>query len=280
MELPPEMILYKDNLGGGFKGERKLDAHTKRLGNNHLIVNDLCLELNNSYFQIDALIISNHKIGLYEVKNYAGSYFYQNGNMVKHPDFEIDNPFSQLEKCVRRLKQLLAKWRINIAVEGKVVFVDESFCLYQAPLDKNMLFLSELEEHFRKLEQSAAPLQPWHLALAEKLAAHHQDYPALYLPPYSLDGLRKGLSCDRCRELEGSLQERTCICSSCGHKERLSATVIRHAEELQLLFPENSLNTRAVYEWCGKKLPMRTIRRQLLKEYQRFGTSSDTIFKK
>src|ERR1700748_3760767 len=64
------------NLEKGYKGEVLFDSLTEKLHCECFILNDLLLNLNNSTFQIDSLIISPEAIYLFEVKNYEGDYYY------------------------------------------------------------------------------------------------------------------------------------------------------------------------------------------------------------
>jgi len=58
----------------GNEGEMRFDTFTEKLQCECLILNDLLLEINNTTFQIDSLIITQEKIFLYEVKNFEGDY--------------------------------------------------------------------------------------------------------------------------------------------------------------------------------------------------------------
>jgi hypothetical protein len=46
----------------GYKGEILFDQITAKLQNDFFVINDLCLEFNNSYFQIDTLIGSRYDL--------------------------------------------------------------------------------------------------------------------------------------------------------------------------------------------------------------------------
>ena len=73
MDLTPEQqkyYLYKEK---GFEGEVRFDLITEQLQCDCLILNDLNLEVNNTFFQIDTLILFQEIIFLFEVKNYEGN---------------------------------------------------------------------------------------------------------------------------------------------------------------------------------------------------------------
>lgn len=57
MELTDKEKLHYINLEKGYEGEMRFDLLTENLLEERYIINDLLLEVNNSYFQIDTMII-------------------------------------------------------------------------------------------------------------------------------------------------------------------------------------------------------------------------------
>ena len=55
MELTDKEKFHYLNLEKGYEGEVKFDQLTETLREERYIINDLLLEVNNSYFQIDSL---------------------------------------------------------------------------------------------------------------------------------------------------------------------------------------------------------------------------------
>jgi len=68
MELSEKEKFYYLNLEKGYEGEIKFDLLAENLLEERFIINDLLLEVNNSYFQIDSLIISQGMIQLLDKK--------------------------------------------------------------------------------------------------------------------------------------------------------------------------------------------------------------------
>src|SRR5699024_5059442 len=69
---------HYENLLKGYKGERQF-YHLLRdeLSTTCIVLYDLLLEYNHTYFQIDCLIIYSDTIILFEVKNYEGDFYIQ-----------------------------------------------------------------------------------------------------------------------------------------------------------------------------------------------------------
>ena len=73
-KISKDAYYYFLNLKKGFDGESLFDEYTKQFKIDHLFLNDLQLEIRNSSFQIDALMISTKVLVLYEIKNFEGLY--------------------------------------------------------------------------------------------------------------------------------------------------------------------------------------------------------------
>jgi hypothetical protein len=70
-----EQIQYS-NLLKGFEGELSFDKLLEEnIQGERYIMNDLLFEVNNSFFQIDTLVISQGMIHLFDIKNYMGDYY-------------------------------------------------------------------------------------------------------------------------------------------------------------------------------------------------------------
>ncbi len=76
----PKIQVLVDELNrrsAGHKGEEALDYPLSLLDpKDYLIFHGLRLQINNNFFQIDTLVISKHYILLIEVKNLAGSIYF------------------------------------------------------------------------------------------------------------------------------------------------------------------------------------------------------------
>src|SRR5690349_19148334 len=86
------------NLEKGYQGELMFDQLTEKLQNDLYVLNDLCLEVNNSTFQIDTLIISQETIFPFEVKNFEGDFYYEPDSFQTLSKHEITNPLNQLKR--------------------------------------------------------------------------------------------------------------------------------------------------------------------------------------
>lgn len=239
------------NLEKGFEGELMFDALTEKLECRSLILNDLLLETNSSKLQLDSSIVFQEKINLFEVKNYEGDFYYESSRFYTNSGKEIQNPLLQLERSETMLRQLLHNLGTKIPIEAYVVFINPEFFLYQAPLNKPIIYSNQLPRFMKKLSLLPSKLNNRHMKLAEKLVSLHQtELPYDKLPPYKYGKLKKGMTCKRCISFSVSVQGNKVVCDGCGFTELIASAVIRMVEEVKLLFPDRKITSNEIHEWC------------------------------
>ncbi len=183
------------NLKKGYEGEKQFDTLTEQLQCECLIVNELLLEVNNTTFQIDTLIITHGKINVYEVKNHEGDYCYESDKLFKKPHLEIINPLHQLSRSEALLRQLLLSLGSNFPIDASVLFINPEFTLYQAPPDKPIIFHSQLNRYMNQLSSLPSKLTKYDKKLADQLVALHiTDSPFDRLLPMITANCGKGSS--------------------------------------------------------------------------------------
>lgn len=140
MELSDKEKFNYLNLKKGYEGEVKFDLLLEGLGEERFIIHDLLLEVNNSYFQIDTLIISQGVIYLLDVKNYQGDCYLKSEKLYSvTTEREYKNPVDQLKRSATLLRQLIQNLKHNYLVDASVIFINPEFTLYQAPLDQPII---------------------------------------------------------------------------------------------------------------------------------------------
>ncbi|QGQ47985.1 nuclease-related domain-containing protein [Metabacillus sediminilitoris] len=270
---------YYFNLKKGNEGEILFDTLTDKLQCECLILNDLLLKLNNTMFQIDALVILSDTIYLFEVKNYEGDYYYESDRLYKKPKSEITNPLNQLSRSESLLRQLLQNLGFNIPIHASVVFINPGFTLYQAPLNKPFIFPAQVNSYIKKLNMITRKLDKKHRLLADKLISLHiKDSPFKLLTAYDYDQLRKGITCIKCTSFSISVQGKKCVCEECGHEEEVTAAVMRNVTEFKLLFPDQRITTNVIHDWCKVVESKRRIRKILERNFKKVGVHQWTFY--
>lgn len=272
MNLSDKDKQYYFNLNKGYEGEVMFDLLTENLQCECFILNDLLLQVNNTTFQIDSLIIISETIYFFEVKNYEGDFYYESDRLYKLPKSEINNPLNQLRRSESLLRQLLHNLGFNISIDASVIFINPQFTLYQSPLNKPFIFPAQINRYFKKLNKIPSKLNEKHKMLADKLISLHiENSPFIHLPLYEYDQLQKGITCVKCNSFSVCVEGRNVVCKECGHKEGIATAVIRSVEEFKLLFPTRKITTKIIHEWCKIVTSKKSIKRILDKNFKIVG---------
>lgn len=279
MNLDKENKRYFLNLKKGYEGELIFDSLTEKLQCECLILNGLLFEVNNTTFQIDSLIIVQGKILSFEIKNMDGDYYYENDRLYKIPKFEISNPLVQLSRSDTLLRQLLKSHGYNYPLESNVVFINQNFTLYQAPLNKPIILPTQVKQYLGNLNATPSKLSKNHSKLANLLISLHQTKsPYEKLPQYKYELLQKGITCMQCDSFSIVVEKRTCRCTVCGYTELSSKAILRTIEEFKILFPNEKLTTNTVYDWCKIIPSKKRIRTVLANNFKIIGEQQWTYY--
>lgn len=256
----------------GFEGEVKLDKMLENISSNCLVLLDLLLEHNNTVFQIDTLVISQRTIFLFEVKNYDGVYYINNGGWFYENGKEIKNPIHQISRSETLLRQMIAPQNLDLNIQSQLIFVNPQFTIYEASKDLPLILPSQLNRLLENLNKLPVNLTYKHNKLANFLkTSHRSDLPYTRLPKYHYDQLQKGVVCQKCSSFMSIFNRSKLTCNDCGYVENIEESIIRSVQEFKLLFPKKRVTISAIIDWCKVINSKKTIRRILLKNYKLVG---------
>ncbi|WP_051912425.1 nuclease-related domain-containing protein [Carnobacterium funditum] len=247
----------------GYNGEVEFDSIMEQLKCENLVLNDLYLNVRGKRFQIDTLLITAKNLYIYEVKNFAGEYYYENEKMYfGRTKKEVFDPLYQINHAESALRQLLDQMGYNLGIKKFIVFVNRNFTLFQAPLNSGMVLPGMLTSHFSMINDISDRLNQTHFRFAKEIKPMHmEDFTLHNVPFYEDKLLKKGIICFYCGSfIDCFINNRTCFCKSCNKKELISKTVIRHAQEYKRLFPEQRITTSAIAKWCDHQVAPSRIR--------------------
>ncbi|MFC4402861.1 nuclease-related domain-containing protein [Gracilibacillus xinjiangensis] len=255
---------YFSGLKKGYEGELLFDSWMEEVTADCLVINDLLLKQRNNIFQIDSLMLLAEKIFLFEVKNFEGDHYYDAGKLYLKSKEERNNPMLQLEKNESLLRQLLHSWSYKLPIFAYVVFVNPAFTLYQAPLDKPIIYPTQITGYLKQFNQLTSPITTNENRLATLLtSAHIEKSPYSQLPDFGFNQLKKGMYCADCHSFALDLSKYKCLCRKCGKSESIQTSIMRSVREFQLLFPNEKITTNKIHEWCGVPIDKRRIYRVL-----------------
>lgn len=247
----------------GYEGEQKFAACLEGLSDKLIILHDLLLEWNNTFFQIDTLTIYENTIHLFEVKNYEGEFYVEHDRWYTKLKKEIKDPVLQLRRCESLLRQLLQHHGVNLPIKSHIIFINPEFTLFQAPIDLPIVLPSQLNRFLKQINRVSSS-ENKNRKLAELLVKLSKDEsPFTRIPDYDYAQLKKGITCASCNSFLISVKDRYIVCDHCGHEEDTDASILRNVGEFQLLFPSEKITTSLIYDWCKIIESRKTIRRAL-----------------
>ena len=273
MRLDKEDYYYYLNLKKGYEGECRFDGLTEKLGAKCIILNDLQLEIRRSSLQIDALLICEGKIVLYEIKNYGGVHHWGPEEFMKQSGTTLENPSLQLTKTKVRLRKLLKSLGYSMEIEAFIVYVNPEFSIWGAPYEGDSILPGQISEHFRELQNMKPVTNPELEKLAQALVeCHDPEYPSKLIK-YEYEKMNKGIICPTCGLLVHNFCGRSHMCESCGKKMIIQKAISNSISDFHTLFPNEKLTTKRLADWCGTEDTNR-VYKVLKREYQAAGSES------
>jgi|GEM_PF-531402 len=270
-----------ENLNKGYKGEQKLlDLLQKQLSTDYLLINDLLLKSNHTEFQIDTLLIGKDTIYPLEVKNYEGDFYIRDDNWyVASSGNEIRNPLLQLKRSEFLIRHLLQHARFRFSIKPSIVFINQAFTLYQAPLNLPVIFPTQIQHYIKRLNTNSFKQMEKHRRLAKYFIDHHLPQSSHEkLPIYEYEALKKGILCKSCSIFLPSFNYKKIICKRCGCEEDVESAVMRSILEFITLFPNRRITTNDIHEWCHIIESKKRIRRILIKNFIPVGKGRYTYY--
>jgi hypothetical protein len=279
MALSEKEMNHYISLEKGFQGEKIFDARLELLTNSLLTLHNLMLEVNNTFFQIDTLVISQFTLYPLEIKNYEGDYYIKDDKWYSTSNTLINNPLYQIKRSGPLFQRLIQDLGYNFSIDTAIIFVNPEFYLYHAPMNLPIIFPTQINRFLNKLNKSPAKLNSSHYKLAQQLKELHiTNSPFSMLPPYSYEQLKKGITCAHCGSFDLAVNNHSLVCRYCGFIEKVSSGVLRSVEEFILLFPERKITTKAIMDWCQIIKSNKTICNILSRNYRSIGQGRTTYY--
>lgn len=289
-----QILLYRDGLTEkdkryfnsqhkGYLGECLFDDEwLPKLPNDWLVLNDLKLEYNNTSFQIDSLIITTNNLYINDIKHFEKDYYYNRSDeKIYYIGYNENGKDSlrQLRRCEDLLRSLLTQLKYpEFTVVGYLIFVNPAFYLYDLPTGLPMILPTQQYKFIEMLKKQPVNITRRHRALANDLIAKRiTKGPFDTLPEYSRDQVKNGVCCEKCGSFMGRKNDYFVECKNCGTKEKIDKAVLRSIEEYILLFPDTTITTKSIVEWC-EVIPFKSVSRILIANFERFGKGKYTYY--
>ncbi|WP_423409717.1 nuclease-related domain-containing protein [Heyndrickxia sp. MSNUG] len=235
----PKFSFIQENhrkMSAGIRGEKELDYQLGFLPNEkYLILNDLRLQQNGHFFQIDTLLLSPKASFIIDSKNISGTVLFdfnleQCLRIFNDKEEGIRDPITQ----VRTHKRLLSQWLIDnklgsIPLEYLVVMTHATTVIktHGNSTNKNRRLLHS-DQLYERLIEFEKRYTNENLTLKEikkigkQLLKSHTPLLPKILSAYSIDpfDIKPGVQCPSCLAIPMNRQHGKWFCNNCGCKSK------------------------------------------------------------
>ncbi|MFC7365787.1 MULTISPECIES: nuclease-related domain-containing protein [Bhargavaea] len=238
-----ETILYRKRAGRA--GEEAVEQTLSEVifpEGTHVFRNVSLLIRKGYRIEIDVLILTPSFVLVLEVKNIAGTLFFNEGEgktvriRENGQTDEFDCYVNQLDRQINGLNQFLSTLQISLPVYGAIVLANQNTVVKKRPATYTLLYRKQLARYFRSLVADGLPLATKIFArLAELIGSQVPDSARLPLrQELELNPklFRTGVLCLKCHRLIHNVRKRSWYCKTCDLPGR---EAVRQAVEDRLI---------------------------------------------
>lgn len=241
-------------LDSGYEGEMQFyQILNQELHNEPIKLFNVHLKINGSECQIDALLIFQNEIILFEVKNYQGDFIIEGDQWYTLSKQEIRNPLHQLRRTELLLHQFLTMHNLSLKVRSFVVFIHPEFKLYQTPPHIPAVFLPQMKRFLNQIQNSPCKIENRHEQIAKLLTSKHINSSAFEsIEEYDYESLQKGVFCEKCSGTMNESGLKYMLCSQCSSSEDYNQSILRNIKDFHTLFPHEKITLIKIHDWLDR----------------------------
>lgn len=225
-------------------------------------------------FEGDLILLTNHKNYLFEVKNYNSTFTYEKGISKFNDRKNSGNPVHQTRRNTINLQNMCHEFSREITVQGVLVLVgiDNYVEINSEIKDVDVVKRNELKHYIQKMVEKDNAYEGW-IVNKKSLIEHFERYE---IEPYygpemiskeQMNSLRKGIYCLHCKKFHPQINRKTVSCS-CGFIEEREMAILRTICEYGVLTFNKPLKTGKLWEFFGRQVSRKSIRKVLQKYFQ------------
>lgn len=225
-------------------------------------------------FEGDLILLTNHQNYLFEVKNYNSTFTYEEGISKFNDRKNSGNPVHQTRRNAINLQNMCHEFSREISVQGVLVLVgvDNYVEINSEVKDVDIVKRNELKHYIRKIVEKDNAYRG-RIVNKKSLINHFERYE---IDPYygpemisqeQMNNLRKGIYCLHCKGFQPQINRKTVTCS-CGFIEEREIAILRTICEYGALTFNEPLKTGKLWEFFGRQVSQKSIRKVLQKYFQ------------
>ena len=268
----------------GELGEEKFIELLKENGKKHWVVLRNLWMHDFRSFECDLILITNHCIYLFEIKNYRGRYVFQNASS-KMDAIDMDyDCIQQARKSFVKTRKIIHQLSPDIPVKGALVFIGEKnqVSIESSVEDIDILTLTDLYVTIREIanEEQYGNYPPLNV---NQIIQHLEKFEMIdpFLPKplnkNELKKLRKGTYCDQCQSFKLQIEKNYVICS-CGLHEPREEAIVRMALEYGALTYDRNFTAGNIVNFIDAQASHGYVKKVLSEHFDCIKKNSFTYF--
>lgn len=259
-ELNEALLQKLQNKSSGDDGEDYFRAVLKCRDDLNVINN---FQLNhNNHVQIDSIVIDDHAIHLFEIKNYKGIYTIDKSYIKNSYGGTITSPLIQLHRAEKELNKFCKSLGITLPIISKIVFTNPYFILKETIPQKDKIILpaeiGNIQNTFsNQFSENSLDIKR---KLLSKSKDFYENYNFGITIPFSQ--IIPGIKCPACNRMftvKIENQKQKCKCQYCKREMDKKYVYERNLLELWYLKRESFTMQEAMW-WLGEE-KISTVRR-------------------
>lgn len=263
----------------GREGESRFKSIFNQFGQKHWsFMQNVWLHYSTN-FECDYLLITNHTVYVFEIKNYFGKFDYQNGQCSSRGVEIAYNPINQARNATLHLRNLLSP----VPVKGALVFIGEH----------NQVEIAEDIDYIDILCRNDIYQYIQDIIIEENNSNHVVDSSQVLnclesnsienpyqITPYSKEqiiGAQTGISCVRCNQFELAKIKSYFRCK-CGQFESIEEAIVRSTCEYGVLTFGHNFAVTEIHNFINKAVSRIYLIKVLNKHFKLDSTKSILTF--
>ncbi|WP_323704416.1 nuclease-related domain-containing protein [Mammaliicoccus sp. Dog046] len=218
-----------------------------------IYITDYQFQLNN-HVQIDAIVIDDSAIYLFEIKNYKGIYEFEGSNFKNNYGGSMTSPMLQIDRINFAFQKLTANLNINKPIITKLVFTNPYFNLKNPTLYKdNIILPSEIGQLKSLFKNNHIETN---MKIKQKLLNARNDFSHIYQQSITIPfrNGKPGIRCPKCKRLytvKSELKKQKCQCQLC--EEVMDKTYVYEKNLLELWYlKQQPFTIEEAMWWLGE----------------------------
>ena len=262
----------------GYAGELLYDSIYDEIVSHLYVFRDIYMNIDNNILQCDALIVCDKGFIIHEIKNFKGIYKYENNKWYVRHNQISDDPILQLNRTANKLVKFKYIYNLNFSSVGKVIFTSPEFSLEtdHPSISDHTILRHQLRPYLYSLNE----LKSTHQAdiLVEIIKNHIVDNPYFNYTT-DFEELNKGVYCRKCSSFNLKKSNIHFKCLDCGNKDTIHTIIVQALSDFDILFNNEFITRKNLWEFLGKQISESTINRYLRKYCNKINKGPATKYK-